>query len=88
MDWPPLPPSEVQSALEHSGWKERQEAGSFVGQGPTHCKGNLFEEKVPGHQVVSLFGGWCPCGLIFDQIHTNEEPDAPGAEGDISGGQA
>lgn len=55
--------------------------------GPRHSNGNLFQEKVPGHQVVSLFGGWCPGGLILDQIHTNEEPDTPGAESDISGGQ-
>lgn len=48
------------------------------------CKGNLLEEKVPGYQIVSFFGGWRPCGLIFDQIHTNKKPDAPGAEGDIS----
>lgn len=43
--------------------------------------------KVPGHQVGSLFGCWRPCGLIFNQIHTNEEPDTPAAEGDISEGQ-
>lgn len=48
------------------------------------CKLNLSKEKkIPGHQVISLFGCWCPCGLIFDQIHTNEEPSAPGGEGDI-----
>lgn len=48
------------------------------------CKGNLLEEKVPGYQIISFFSGWRPCGLIFDQIHTNKKPDAPGAEGDIS----
>lgn len=51
-------------------------------------RNKLFQEKIPGHYIVSLFGCWHPCGLIFDQIHTNEEPNAPGAEGDISGGQA
>lgn len=52
------------------------------------CKGNLLEEKVPGYQIVSFFGGWRPCGLIFDQIHTNKKSDAPEAEGGISGVQA
>lgn len=34
-------------------------------------------KKIPGDQVFCLFSCWCPQGLIFDQIHTDEEPRAP-----------
>lgn len=34
-------------------------------------------KKIPGDQVFCFFSCWRPQGLIFDQIHTNEEPSAP-----------
>lgn len=68
--------------------KERQGGSSFPVRAVNTTKATCFKEKIPGHHIVSLFGCWHSCGLIFDQIHTNEEPNTPGAEGDISGDKA
>lgn len=53
--------------------------GSFPVRAVNTTKATCFKEKIPGHHVVSLFGCWHSCGLIFDQIHTNERPNTPGA---------
>lgn len=45
-------------------------------------KAAYFRKKIPGDQVFCLFSCWCPQGLIFDQIHTDEEPRAPDISND------
>lgn len=65
------------SAWEHGDNRSEREA---LGQGLRRCKGNSSEEKIPGHHVIGLVSCWCPGCLIFDQVHTDEEPSAPGAE--------
>lgn len=70
------------------GQKGEAREGSFLVRAVDTTKATCFKEKIPGHHIVSLFGCRHSCGLIFDQIHTNEEPNTPGAEGDISGDRA
>lgn len=40
-------------------------------------KAAYFRKNIPGDQIFCLFSCWCSQGLIFDQIHTDEEPRAP-----------
>lgn len=58
---------------------------SIKDQDPESCRliaightGTHRKKKIPGDQVFCFFSCWCPQGLIFDQIHTNEESSAPG----------